>query len=104
MEEYDSQRGGLTRSYNELLRMGHKLGDYENSSLISFEEYRDVYPMWVFDLSHQPESLFNGAADIELRWTFTSDVGADGKVIAVIESENALSLDVVNGIMNVKYQ
>jgi hypothetical protein len=104
MEEYDSQRGGLTRSYNELLRMGHKLGDYENSSLISFEEYRDVYPMWVFDLSHQPESLFNGAADIELRWTFASDVGANGKVIAVIESENALSLDVVNGIMNVKYQ
>lgn len=103
-EEYNFADRGLVRAYRDFLEMGNHLFDYDNGSCISFPQYRDIYPIFCFDISHQDPTLFDqqGSADIELRFTLSAPAAADYDVYALIEYEKQVEFDSKNASMIIK--
>jgi len=55
-------------------------------------EYKDLYSLFVIDVSKQNESLKNGVADIQLRVQFSQNVPANTQAFALILSDRKMSL------------
>lgn len=90
------------RVYNALLSAAYKNKDASDGSLITYEQWRNIYPIYYFDLTAQPEDLYkaNKYAEIEVRWTNQSSQNYYAWVI--YESERALDFVGVNGSMALK--
>lgn len=59
------------RWYNEYkkFRMSY-VGDFENDDIVSIEGFRDLYRLYVFDVSKQSEQITNGVANVKLEFNF----------------------------------
>lgn len=85
------------RAYNALLSAAYKNRDSMDGSMITYEQFESVYPIYYFDLTCQPEELYKAAkyAELELRWTNQSAQNYYAWV--VYESERNLAFKGVNG-------
>lgn len=73
-------------------------GDYYGiNQLIAYpnvlpSEYKDLYPLFVLDVSKQSEALKNSVADIQVRVQFSENVAANTQAYALILSDKTMSL------------
>jgi len=73
-------------------------GDYYDiNELIAYSnvlpsEYKDLYALFVIDVSKQSETLKNSVADIQLRVQFSQNVPANTQAYALILSDKTMSL------------
>jgi len=91
-----------TRSYKMLC-------EYFNNVLgkeccpIKISEYKNVYPLLVFDVSKQSERLKNTVIDIKIQLTFRKNIGKDVIAYALILSDRIIKLQSDGEKMNVVY-
>lgn len=85
----------LTDYFNHVL---HK----ENCS-ITLTEYRNLYPLLVFDVSRQSEKLKNSVTDIKITAAFKKNISKPTKAYALVLSERILKLESDGNKMNIVY-
>eukprot|EP00732_Lithocolla_globosa_P001617 Lithocolla_globosa_v1_NODE_837_length_3207_cov_25.878490.p1 type:complete len:461 gc:universal NODE_837_length_3207_cov_25.878490:2679-1297(-) len=61
--------------YNEHLRCSDKIFNSDSGPAISYQEFRDVYPIFCFDVRNQDENLFGAGRpqDLRIEATMTGD-------------------------------
>jgi hypothetical protein len=95
------------REYNAYLAGCGIVHNYECKPVISYEEFKTLYPMYVIDLSHLEEGIFEEITDLEIyvKWrlasTVTGDSQADSginyRVHAIVETERDIEIAGANG-------
>lgn len=61
------------RWYNEFKKFKESyLNDFREDDLISYEAFRDLYRLYVFDISKQSEAITNGTANVALEFNFNN--------------------------------
>lgn len=70
---------------------------------ISYDEFRDLYPLYYFDLSHQDESVWDSTtqAHITVEYSLNSTPSQQGlgdyRIHAVLDTEREITLQGING-------
>jgi len=84
-----------TREYLDFV--GDSL-DLSTGTSLSFNTYKNVYPLYQIDCSSMPESVFNASstADIVLKFKLRSTPTNNYHLVAIIESEASLQLQPVS--------
>ena len=59
---------------------------------ISLSDYKDLYPLMVFDISKQSEKLKSAVVDLYIKATFNTNVPTDTYAFAVVISDKMLQL------------
>jgi len=67
---------------------------YNVEEFISFlnitpADYKEFFPMFVFDVSKQSEKLKNSVTDIQIKAQFSANVGANTEAVAVVISNKS---------------
>jgi hypothetical protein len=68
------------------------LSDAYNDFMIDQNDFKTLYPLFVFDVSKQSERLKNSISDITIRAKFNSNVSANTKCYCLILSDRILKL------------
>lgn len=78
--------------------------DQERGAPISYEEFRDLYPMFVFDLSAQDQQIWMNVTslDVEFRWTLAANAPSQFIVWCYVEYQREITLTGINSRMAVK--
>ena len=85
------------------------LTDYYNYTLnkenfsITLLEYKNLYPLLIFDVSKQSEKLKNSVTDIKIRATFKKNIEKSTKAYALILSDRIIKLESDGNKMNIVY-
>eukprot|EP00732_Lithocolla_globosa_P002946 Lithocolla_globosa_v1_NODE_2125_length_2154_cov_87.383516.p3 type:complete len:115 gc:universal NODE_2125_length_2154_cov_87.383516:635-291(-) len=89
------------RMYHELLRVAGKSLDYDTGSSISFKNFKNLYPIFAFDLSHEDDEI---SVSSTKEIVFEADVthgGLNFFCYALVVSDHVANLNVVNQQMQV---
>jgi hypothetical protein len=79
------------RAYTEFLASSGKgVFDYDTGSIVSYQDYKDKWPIYAFDLTNVIDPIFTGSADLEVRYRLTSSVGATWSLFCLVISEKKL--------------
>ena len=62
-----------------------------SSPNINPTEYRNIYPLFLFDVSKQSEKLKYSTTDIQIKMHFSANVPADTQAYAVIISDRLIN-------------
>jgi hypothetical protein len=68
------------------------LNDNYNDFMISQNDFKDLYSLFVFDVSKQSDRLKNSICDITIKATFNSNVPANTKCYCLILSDRLMKL------------
>ena len=60
---------------------------------ISTNEYRDLYPLFVFDVSSREENLILSSVDLRIEATFGENVAANTHAYALVMSDKICSFE-----------
>lgn len=90
------------RAYNAMMSSGYKLRDDLDGSMITQEQFKDLYPIFYFDMTNQNEDLFKNTkySELEVAWTNNGTQG-DYYVYIVYESERQIKIKGVNGSLQI---
>lgn len=95
-------KGQYTAAYNMLT-------DYYNDVIgkeqcpIKLFHFKTMYPILVFDVSHQSERLKNSITDIKIKMSFSKNIPASTKAYALILSDRHLKIEADGSKMNIVY-
>jgi hypothetical protein len=104
--EADLQLNYLNNIYSTAYKM---LTNYFNEVLgkeccsIKLSEYKNLYPLLVFDISQQSERLQNSVTDIRIKVSFNKNMPKDTIAYALILSDRILQLQSDGNKMNIIY-
>ncbi len=78
--------------------------DSDKGAPISYNEFRDLYPMWVFDMSAQDEQIWVNitSLDLEFRWVLGGDAAGQFIVWTYVEYQREMVLSGINSRMAIK--
>lgn len=94
----------LGRLYSMYLSVCGFEKDSDKGAPLSYEEFRDLYPMWVFDLSAQDEQIWVNitSLDIEFRWQLNAAAAGQFIVWTFVEYQREITLSGINSRMAIK--
>jgi len=72
-------------------------------SNISPVDYKTLYPLFVFDVSKQPEKLKTSVVDVQVRAVFSEAVPAGTQAYAIVISDKLLTFQSDGNKMSVVY-
>ena len=84
----------FSRAYRDVAALNAKLfglNELISESNITTKEYRDLYPLFVFDVSRREENIILSTADIRIEATFGSNVAANTHAYALVISDKICS-------------
>lgn len=89
---------GIARAYNALMNSAYKMRGADEGSLITPDQWKSLYPIYYFDLTHQDEDLYKATktAELEVRWDLASP-GTGYFVNVFYESERLVKFKGVSG-------
>jgi hypothetical protein len=90
------------RAYTALMNAGFKMHSEEDGSLITLESFKDLYPIFYFDLTAQPEDLYKSAKYSELEIRFTLGLDQNHYAYVCYESERMLTIKGISGSMAIQ--
>ncbi|XP_065667981.1 uncharacterized protein LOC136088226 [Hydra vulgaris] len=94
------------RAYRDAAVFNEKLygtNELITNSNINPSEYKDLYPLFVFDVSRQPEKLKPLTIDVQVKATFNTAVPAGTDAYAVVLSDRMIEFQSDGNKMNVAY-
>jgi len=77
--------------------------DLVSSPIMNSPDDKELFPMFVFDMSKQSEKLKNSTTDIHIKAQFSSNALEDTEAFAVVISDKSLILQSDGNKMSVKY-
>ena len=106
MTNFTEASRNYSRAYMMFQEAVNKYQDTDTGSSISVEEFASLYPIIHIDISKHADQLIGSPADIEINWQLGRNFqfgGADASyyVYAVILSDRYLTVNALNGKMNV---
>ena len=108
-----TKKFNFARVLQEIHRAGGKDIDSDDSAIITHQNWRDIYPIVVFDLEDRGEGLFKqNLAHIVLEWTKRNTKANGGAganlgdycVYMILETERGLKLDYTQSRLNVLFK
>src|SRR5688572_6241616 len=96
----------FSRAYREAAMFSEKFYGMDQlitQSNITPDEYKDLYPLMVFDVSKQSERMKSSVVDIQIKAIFNAAVAADTQAYAVIISDKLLKFQSDGQKMSVVY-
>ena len=96
----------FSRAYREAATFSEKFYGMDQlitQSNITPVDYKDLYPLMVFDVSKQSEKLKSSTVDIQIKVIFNAAVAADTQAYAVIISDKLLKFQSDGQKMSVVY-
>lgn len=92
------------RIVQELYRLGGSDVDASTSSCITYDNWRELYPLFGFDLSQQEGAAYESrsTAVIDLIWNLSSTAADAYNVVALVFSEGSAYFDHSSGISTIK--
>lgn len=93
-----------TRILQELYRVANSDTDPSISSCITYENWREMYPLFVFDLSALEGSAYESRSQsvLDLYWTLSTAAKANYTVFALVYSEAKATYDYSSGVTTVR--
>jgi hypothetical protein len=93
--------GDYVRPFKDFLRINGKDSEYDNGSLISYESYKSLYPIYAFDLSNE-HSLFENIKNstIYVDATFGA-AGGDISSVNMVCWEKELKIEALSGVITI---
>ncbi|XP_065664775.1 uncharacterized protein LOC136086405 [Hydra vulgaris] len=95
----------FSRAFRDAYVFSEKLygmNDLITQSNIPPYEYKDLYPLMVFDVSKQSERLKSSVRDVQIKATFNAAVSANTEAFAVVISNKLLRFQSDGNKMNIK--
>ena len=74
-----------------------------SSPNITATDYKELFPMFVFDVIKQSEKLKNSVTDIQIKAEFSENVAANTEAFAVVISDKSLIFQSDGQKMRVEY-
>ena len=65
--------------------------------------YKDLFPLFVFNVSKQTERISQGVVDVTVKMEFAANIGLNGRAYALIISDRLLKLESDGKRMHVMY-
>lgn len=96
----------LSRAYRDAATFSEKfygMNDLITHSGITPSDYRDLFPLMVFDVSKQSERLKISIMDVQIKATFNAAVPAGTEAFALVISDRLLNLQSDGQKMSVVY-
>ena len=96
----------FSRAYRDATTFSEKfygMNDLITQSNIAPADYKELFPLMVFDLSKQREKLKSSVVDIHLKTTFNTAVPARTEAFAVVISDKLLNFESDGSKMAVVY-
>ena len=96
----------FSRAYYEASRFSEKfygMDQLVTQSNITPSDFKDLFPIMVFDVSKQSERLKSGVVDIQIKATFNTAVPAGTEAFAVVVSDKMLNFQSDGAKMSVVY-
>jgi len=81
----------------------YNLEELISSPNITSSDYKELFPMFVFDVTKQSKKLKNSATDIQIKAQFSANVPANTEAFAVVISEKSLIFQSDGQKMRVEY-
>ena len=78
--------------YHFVKQLREKLYGNCNDLMISLNDFKTLYPLFVFDVSRQSERLKNSVSDITIKANFHANVADKTKCYCLIMSDRILKL------------
>lgn len=91
------------RAYVDFIKSSGKWSDGDGAAL-SPDEYRNLYPIFAFDLRDYSADVFSGVKQNDVRFNMRIAAGApsDFRIVYVIMSERELVVQAINGKLSLK--
>lgn len=96
----------FARAYYDAARFSEKFYGMDSlvtQSNITPSDFKDLFPIMVFDVSKQSERLKSGVVDIQIKATFNAAVPAGTEAFAVVVSDKMLNFQSDGAKMSVVY-
>jgi len=96
----------FSRAYRDAATFSEKFYGMDQlitQSNITPADYKDLYPLMVFDVSKQPEKLKSSVVDIQIKFIFNAAVPAETQAYAVVISDKLLNFQSDGKKMSVVY-
>jgi len=96
----------FSRAYYETSKFSEKfygMNDLITHSNVAPTDFKDLYPLMVFDVSKQSERLKSSVVDVQIKATFTAAVPANTEAFAVVISDKMLQFQSDGSKMSVVY-
>lgn len=96
----------FSRAYREASTFSEKfygMNDLITQSNITPSDYKDLFPLMVFDLSKQSERLKSSVVDVQIKALFNTAVPAQTEAFAVVVSDKMLNFQSDGAKMSVVY-
>jgi len=77
--------------------------DLVSNPNITPADYKELFPMFVFDVTKQSEKLKNSVTDIQIKAQFSENVAANTEAFAVVISDKSLIFQSDGNKMRVEY-
>jgi hypothetical protein len=91
-------RQDYARVYNEFLRAGLHEHDLNSSSIVTYDNFQTLFPIFCIDMTHQPEhNLSPNSALIDVIWS--NDNVINYYVWVLVEAERQLEVSASEGKM-----
>ena len=101
--QLDFNENHYTTAYKMLSDYFNHILYKEKNCSITLLEYRNLYPLLVFDVSKQSEKLKNSVTDIKITAAFQKNISKPTKAYALVLSERILKLESDGNKMNIVY-
>lgn len=96
----------FSRAYRDAATFSEKyygMNELISQGNITPADYKDLYPLMVFDVSKQPERLKSSVVDVQIKATFNAAVPAGTEAFAVVISDRLLQFQSDGQKMSVVY-
>jgi len=96
----------FSRAHYEAAKFSEKfygMNDLITHSNITPTDFKDLYPLMVFDISKQSERLKSSVVDVQIKATFNEAVPANTEAFAVVVSDKMLQFQSDGSKMSVVY-
>ncbi|XP_065658252.1 uncharacterized protein LOC136082758 [Hydra vulgaris] len=96
----------FSRTYRDASVFSEKfygMKDLITKSNITSSDYKDLYPLMVFDVSRKSEKLKSSVVDVQIKAIFNAAVPADSEAFAVVISDKFLHFQSDGNKLNVVY-
>jgi hypothetical protein len=96
----------FSRAYREAATFSEKfygMNELITQSNITPSDFKDLYPLMVFDVSKQSERLKSSVVDVQIKTSFNTAVPEDTKAFAVVISDRMLQFQSDGNKMNIVY-
>ncbi len=104
-EEYESSFVSATEDYSRLymeyLKAGLNQHDLDSGAVVNYQQFKDLYPIFVFDLTSQDAELFRNVTKMEIEVEFKLTATGNYVMWAIVMQEKEVDITGTNDLISV---